>query len=155
MRVPSEVTPTTLTYASAIAGTLSFASVGAITRGRANVLPGALMGGLIGYSGQGVYNYYDKQHTASLTPDAPPKPPILDRIMSSKFFPLRKMSDEEYLGILQEKLWKIKAEIAVLDDDLAKLRAEESQGVVETEQKRANEDAESEETRKKAKRREG
>lgn len=154
-RVPSEVTPSTLTYASALAGTLSFASVGAVTRGRANILPGAVMGGLVGYSGQSVYNYYDKQHTASLAPNAPPESPILERIMNSRFFPLRKVSDDEYLGVLQEKLWKVKAEIAVLDDDLAKLRREESARAVGTEEKSAKVDAEREEERKKAKMREG
>jgi len=125
-RDPSTITQSTFTTASTIAGSLSFATVGALTRGRANILPGALIGGIAGWSGQGVYNYYDKQHTTSLDPDAPPQQSIIDRITKSKYFPMRKLSDDEYQGMLEEKLLRVKANIAVLDDDLAALKGKQS-----------------------------
>jgi len=79
----------------------------------------------VGWSGQGVYNYYDKQHTISLDPDVPPRQSIIDKITKSKYFPMRKLSDGEYQGMLEEKLLRVNADIAVLDDDLAALKGKQ------------------------------
>ena len=45
--------------------------------------------------------------------------------LSSKWSPLRKMSDEEYEGYMSERMLKVEAEIALIDDKIAELRAEE------------------------------
>jgi len=144
--------------ASTIAGSLSFAAVGAVTRGRANILPGALTGGVAGWAGQGVYNYYDRQHTASLDPNAPPRVSIVDRVTKSKYFPMRKLSDEEYQSMLEEKLLAVKANIAVLDDDLAALKGEQSRPDElerSAEEQKLSTKVISDEGRQKLKRREG
>lgn len=115
------------------------------------------MGGLAGFAGQNVYSYFDERHTESLK-DEGPKMGVVERVMSSKWFPLRKMSDEEYLGILEEKLWKIKAEIAIREEDLAKLKGKgEPNGGVKTgdQENKLKANPESEQQRKKVKRREG
>ena len=48
---------------------------------------------------------------------------LFDRIMSSKWSPMKKLTDEEYENMLQERLVRIEAEIALLDDDLNKLKS--------------------------------
>lgn len=45
--------------------------------------------------------------------------------LSSKWSPLRKMSDEEYENFMQEKMLKVEAEMALIDDKIAELREEE------------------------------
>lgn len=45
--------------------------------------------------------------------------------LSSKWSPLRKLSDEEYEKIMSEKMLKVEAEIALIDDKIAELREEE------------------------------
>lgn len=45
--------------------------------------------------------------------------------LSSKWSPLRKMSDEEYENFMSEKMLKVEAEIALIDDKIAELQEEE------------------------------
>lgn len=45
--------------------------------------------------------------------------------LSSKWSPLRKLSDEEYENFISEKMLKVEAEIALIDDKIAELREEE------------------------------
>jgi hypothetical protein len=50
-----------------------------------------------------------------------PSKPIAQRMAESKWIPLRHLSDEEYRGILSEKLLSIEAEIALLDEKIEQL----------------------------------
>lgn len=47
--------------------------------------------------------------------------PLMQRMAESKWVPLRTLSDEEYRGMLSEKLLSIEAEIALLDDKIEEL----------------------------------
>jgi len=47
-RVQQEITPNTYVWASGLSGAVSFAIVGGLTRGRHNVIPGTIMGSLLG-----------------------------------------------------------------------------------------------------------
>jgi hypothetical protein len=47
--------------------------------------------------------------------------PLVQRLAESKWIPLRTLSDEEYRGMLGEKLLSVEAEIALLDDKIAEL----------------------------------
>jgi hypothetical protein len=50
-----------------------------------------------------------------------PSKPLAQRLAESKWIPLRTLSDEEYRGMLGEKLLSVEAEIALLDDKIAEL----------------------------------
>jgi len=121
-RVEDEITPQTNVYASAFAGGLSAAGVGALTRGRANVIPGAIMGTLTGYIGQKGYSMLDKQHTVAVTLNDEAKEPIWQQLANSKYSPVTVLSNEQYEAMLKEKLLRVDTEIAVIDDDIANLR---------------------------------
>ena len=63
--------------------------------------------------------------------DAPSKP-FLQRLADSKWVPLRSLSDDDYRGMLSEKLLSIEAEVALLDEkiqELEKVKAVGSEGV--------------------------
>ena len=47
--------------------------------------------------------------------------PFLQRMADSKWIPLKSLSDDDYRGILGEKLLSIEAEIALLDEKIAEL----------------------------------
>ena len=44
----------------------------------------------------------------------------------SKLSPLKKLTDKEYEDYLEEKLLKVETEIALIDDRIAELRAQEA-----------------------------
>lgn len=46
---------------------------------------------------------------------------IVQRIVDSKWVPLRSLSDEEYRHMLSEKLLGIEAEIAIIDEKILEL----------------------------------
>lgn len=90
--------------------------------GRANVIPGTIIGSLSGYLGQSAFNILDDQHTAAIVSTAEPKEPLWRKAVRSRFSPVTLLSDEEYRKILEGKLLRVDAEIAVLDDDIASLK---------------------------------
>jgi hypothetical protein len=136
-REPESITPQTRTYVSTVSGALTFAMVGAVTRklhlsatrflgliyskgGRKNVIPGTIMGSLLGFTGQCIYNALDAHNTKSLS--EPVKEPIWRRAMKSEWSPVKALTDEEYSKILQDKLLRVEVDIAVIDDDIAMLK---------------------------------
>ncbi|KAJ4423929.1 hypothetical protein N0V82_001357 [Gnomoniopsis sp. IMI 355080] len=46
-----------------------------------------------------------------------------DSWLDSKWSPMKKLTDKEYENILEEKLLRLDAEIAIIDDDVAALKA--------------------------------
>lgn len=81
----------------------------------------ALFGGL----GQSLYNILDaRQLERSLLPvtEEQAKDSLWRRVANSKYSPMKVLSDEEYEKILEAKLLRVDAEIAVIDDDIEKLR---------------------------------
>lgn len=62
-------------------------------------------------------NFYD--------PDRPKKS-ILDRIAGSRWVPMRSLSNEQYESILNTKINKLDAEIAMIDDEINALKTQKS-----------------------------
>jgi hypothetical protein len=46
---------------------------------------------------------------------------------SSPWSPLQKLSDEEYVSMMQEKILRVDADIALIDDRIAKLREKQQE----------------------------
>lgn len=110
--------PSDRTKASALAGGISGGASGLLFRGRQNALPGALVLAAFGFVGQTVVNRWQ----ARPVDDKPSKG--FWRSITPEFSWMRHMSNEEYAGMLREKLMKVDVEIAVLDDKIAALRKE-------------------------------
>ncbi|TVY42424.1 hypothetical protein LSUB1_G001636 [Lachnellula subtilissima] len=103
-----KVTPREKVSASAIAGAFA-GSAGGLLRGRKNILPGAIMFALFGAAGQATAT--DKSEKFSW--------------MNSKWSPMSVLSDAEYEKLLQERLLRVNAEIALVDENIEALRAQE------------------------------
>ncbi|KAH7355770.1 hypothetical protein BKA66DRAFT_474867 [Pyrenochaeta sp. MPI-SDFR-AT-0127] len=110
--------------ASTIAGAFTGFNLGLLFRGPQNVIPGTIMFTLFGWAGQHGYNYLDAKNSAELREQAQlkakgedkPKDTLMQKIAKSKWSPMSVLSDEQYEHMLQEKLLKVEAEIALIDD---------------------------------------
>jgi hypothetical protein len=110
--------------ASTIAGAFTGSSLGLLFRGPRNVIPGTIMFTLFGWSGQHGYNFLDKRNSQELREKAhlraigedKPKDSFLTKIAKSKWSPMSVLTDEQYEEMLQEKLLKVEAEIAIIDE---------------------------------------
>ncbi|KKK20015.1 hypothetical protein ARAM_004050 [Aspergillus rambellii] len=105
------------TYASAVSGGIAGGGVTRLMGGR--LIPGVVVFSLLGYVGQISYNAIDRWQLEQA--NAPSKP-ILQRIADSKWIPLKALSDDEYRGILHEKLLSIEAEMALIDEKIEELQ---------------------------------
>ncbi|KAJ4362370.1 hypothetical protein N0V83_010463 [Neocucurbitaria cava] len=116
--------------ASTIAGAFTGLSLGFIFRGYRNVVPGTIMFALFGFAGQHGYNYLDARNSDELREQAKlqangddtPKENLMARFAKSKWSPMSVLSDEEYVDMMQEKLLKVEAEIAIIDDRIEGFR---------------------------------
>ncbi|KAJ6062089.1 uncharacterized protein N7446_006209 [Penicillium canescens] len=108
--------PKERTYVSALCGGVAGGSVTKLMGGR--LVPGAIIFSLLGYCGQSVFNRVDAWQMANANNSSKP---LVQRMAESKWIPLRTLSDEEYRGMLGEKLLSVEAEIALLDDKIAEL----------------------------------
>ncbi|KAK1979703.1 hypothetical protein LZ30DRAFT_725373 [Colletotrichum cereale] len=99
--------------ASAIAGGTA-GMVGGLIRGPKNIVPGVIVFSLIGGTGQAFYNSMQ---------DRPEVTEKKKSFFESSWSPLKKLSDDEYREMIDEKMLKIDAEIALIDDKLVELRA--------------------------------
>ncbi|EOA87281.1 hypothetical protein ACJQWK_10139 [Exserohilum turcicum] len=121
--------------ASAIAGGSTGFTLGFLFRGPRNVIPGTLMFSTLGWLGQHGYNYLDDRHSGQLREEAElkargeekPKETLMDKIAKSKWSPMQVLTDEDYDKLMQEKLLRVEAEIAVIDDKIEALRKEAAQ----------------------------
>ncbi|CBF78572.1 uncharacterized protein ANIA_07347 [Aspergillus nidulans FGSC A4] len=105
------------TYASTISGGVAGGAVTKLMGGR--LIPGLVVFSLFGYVGQVSYNAIDKWQLAQANT---PSKPFLTRIAESKWVPLKSLTDDEYRGILSEKLLTIEAEIALIDEKIEELQ---------------------------------
>ncbi|CAG8221852.1 unnamed protein product [Penicillium salamii] len=103
-------------YASALCGGIAGGGVTKLMGGR--LVPGAIIFSLLGYCGQSVFNKVDAWQLENANTTSKP---FMQRMADSKWIPLRSLSDEEYRGMLGEKLLSIEAEIALLDDKIEEL----------------------------------
>lgn len=89
-----------------------------LTGGR--LVPGLVIFSLLGYGGQSAFNMVDAWQMGR---DPTPSKPLMQRMADSKWIPLRHLSDEEYRGMLNEKLLSVEAEIALLDEKIEELES--------------------------------
>jgi hypothetical protein len=116
--------PSDKVRASTIAGAFTGSSLGMLFRGPRNVIPGTMMFTLFGWSGQHGYNFLDKRNSQELRDQAhlraigedKPKDSLVTKFAKSKWSPMSVLTDEQYEEMLQEKLLKVEAEIAIIDD---------------------------------------
>lgn len=96
------------------------------TGGPRNIIPGVLffstLGGSTAYLSQKFQGREPKERTS---------------IFSSKWSPLKKLSDQEYEKLLEEKILKLDAEIAIINENIAALK-DSDQSSDETPQKPAS-----------------
>ncbi|KAL2135447.1 hypothetical protein VTI74DRAFT_8433 [Chaetomium olivicolor] len=113
-----EQTPRDKLKASTVAGGVA-GTIGGALRGPRNILPGALMFSLFGAGGQAIVNWRAaKAANAPLT---------TNKGFWSRWSPVTALSDEDYANLLEEKLLRVEADIAVVDDHIKELRESERQ----------------------------
>ncbi|KAF2225890.1 hypothetical protein BDZ85DRAFT_192682, partial [Elsinoe ampelina] len=120
-------TPRQRTYASTIAGGFTGVVMGWLTRGKRNVLPGAIMFSIFGASGQGLYNLLDATNSRTLD-EGSEKQGMMEWIAKQKWSPFSILTDAEYENILKEKILKLDVEIALIDDRIGALRTKAESG---------------------------
>ncbi|KAI4168187.1 MAG: hypothetical protein LQ343_006573 [Gyalolechia ehrenbergii] len=120
---------------STLAGGITGGTAGAVLRGRANIIPGMIMFSLFGFAGQHLYNALDSRQSSrilssptSTQGDVPSENAVRDqprwkRILNSKYSPMKVLSDEQYEEMLREQLVRVDAEIALVDEEIEKVRA--------------------------------
>jgi hypothetical protein len=124
----TDLNPTTSdkVHASAVAGGLTGFNLGLLFRGPRNVIPGTIMFTLFGWAGQHGYNYLDARNSSELREQAElkargqdkPKDNFMTKIAKSKWSPMQVLTDEAYEEMMQEKLLRVEAQIAVIDDKI-------------------------------------
>ncbi|AEO57867.1 hypothetical protein MYCTH_2304576 [Thermothelomyces thermophilus ATCC 42464] len=117
-RGKQEPSPSDKIKASTVAGGVA-GTFGGMLRGPRNIIPGAIVFSLLGAGGQGIANW-----RAARVDDAGPKP---EKGFWSSWSPIKQLSDADYENILEEKLLRVEADIALIDDRIKELRASESQ----------------------------
>ncbi|OLN85703.1 hypothetical protein CCHL11_08294 [Colletotrichum chlorophyti] len=100
--------------ASAIAGGTA-GMVGGLIRGPRNIIPGVIVFSLVGGTGQAILNGVQGKSSEPAEEKT--------SILSSSWSPLRKLTDNEYREMIDEKMLKIDAEIALIDEKIVELRA--------------------------------
>ncbi|KAI0145891.1 hypothetical protein F4776DRAFT_382176 [Hypoxylon sp. NC0597] len=109
------LTPSDLVKASGVAGGVS-GMVGGMFRGPRNIIPGILVFGTLGATSTYLSQRFKNK---SKEDESKPKSSWLD----SKWSPLKRLSDKDYEEKLEEKILRINAEISIIDDNIASLRA--------------------------------
>ena len=89
------------------------------------MIPGAIMFAIFGATGQALYNVVDARKSRLVESVEKPKNSWLD----SKWSPVKVLTDTEYENMLQEKLLRVNAEIALIDENIEALRAQEREMV--------------------------
>ncbi|KAI9758648.1 MAG: hypothetical protein M4579_002959 [Chaenotheca gracillima] len=102
------------------------AQVGLFTGGRRHVIPGATTHSIVGLVGQATYSHVKADTIDSGGAKPQHKNPIWVRLLSSKWSPTKVLTDEEYEAILQEKLLRVNADIAIVDENIRNLVKEQS-----------------------------
>ena len=84
------------------------------------MLPGMLVWGVLGLAGQVAVDVAAPKIEESRKQSNGPG--LIERIASSKWSPMTRLSDEEYERMLKERLLRVEAEIALVDEDIAKVK---------------------------------
>lgn len=129
--------------ASTIAGAFTGLSLGLLFRGPRNALPGTFMFSIFGYAGQKGYNFLDNKNSEEIREDAAmaargeKRKNWLERLAEKKWSPMEVLTDERYEEMLQEKLLKLEAEIAIIDDKIEGFRQKAKEMAVKRAQEQA------------------
>lgn len=86
---------------------------------------------IFGAGGQWLYNRADARHMAQEAEGDSGQG--WQRILDSKWSPMKVLTDEDYERMLHEKLLNINARIAMIDDQKAALEARKQANVLESE----------------------
>ncbi|KAM3088184.1 hypothetical protein ACMFMG_002241 [Clarireedia jacksonii] len=109
------------TLAASLAG-----ATGGLLRGRKNVLSGFFVFGAIGYLGQWMYDAVDGRKMENVNSGGTAEGGSeRETWMRSKWVPWKALTDEEYEALLKEKLLRVDAEIALLDESLERLKRQQ------------------------------
>lgn len=82
---------------------------------------------IFGFVGQALYNTYDKTLQPVSADRGPAGKNFLQRLADKKWTPFTVLTDAEYEDMLKEKLLRLEAELAVVDDRIAELRVKDAQ----------------------------
>jgi hypothetical protein len=126
--------------ASGIGGAVAGMAGGAIRGRLSNVAAGAVVLGTVGWGAQRfVGRWWDRRmglesgevssdrrlmRASKAVTDTDDNVNVVQRMSKSRFNPMRRLTDEEYEGMLKEKLIKVEAELALVDEDIVKLELE-------------------------------
>lgn len=108
LNTQSVASPAQKVRARAIAGIASVISAALIVRSPRSVLPDAAAFSLLGARGQFAVNKwyaFEKSYVKTTG------------WLDMKWSPMRRLSDEEYANILREKVIRLKADIAIIDEN--------------------------------------
>jgi len=105
---------------SSLAGSFAGMTGGAL-RGRGNIIPGAIVFGLMGLGGQASYVAFERRAESPTE-----SRPLLDRLSDSTWWPLKSISDADYERELTEKVIGLEADIAMIDEKVAALKQDSS-----------------------------
>ncbi|KAL7273052.1 hypothetical protein RUND412_004110 [Rhizina undulata] len=117
-------------YISGISGAVTGCTLGLLLRGRSNAIPGAMVWGLLGMGGQYAYNLADtrrtedviKQQSVSQVQQEGPAPSLWERYLRSRWSPVKPLTHEEYENLIKEKLLAVEADIAIMNEEIEKLK---------------------------------
>lgn len=85
-------------------------------RGPRSILPGAVVFSLLGAGGQLASNSWSGSETS---------PKKTSSWFTSKWSPMTKLSDEDYKAMLEDKILRVEADLAILDENRAALVSEQ------------------------------
>lgn len=88
---------------------------------------------ILGYVGQRGYTWADERHSERVAIAAewdpsqprPKKVGMWERVAQMKWSPMKTLSDDEYANILREKMLAMDAQIALVDEEVERLKEEE------------------------------
>lgn len=117
---------------SAFTASLTGAVYGGAVRGPRSILPGAIMFGLIGGAGQGLYTRLDTKHYEQKVEEimleedgvSPRHVGWKEKAFNSRWSPLKKMTAEEFELAMQNKIDRIDIEMALVRDEIERLKGE-------------------------------
>jgi hypothetical protein len=78
---------------------------------------------IFGLVGQTIYNFADARHSEMQQSGSETlQKSTWENLLNSRWSPVKALSDREYERMLEEKLLQLDAEIALVDEDIAKLK---------------------------------
>ncbi|KAL7791891.1 hypothetical protein V8C37DRAFT_381668 [Trichoderma ceciliae] len=109
-----QLRPVDKTIASTIGGSTAGAVAGLI-RGPGKIIPAMAVWGVLGAGGQIVANSISSRKPKVKNED--------DSWLRSKWSPLKKLTDREYIDMMEEKILRVEVDIALIDDRIAELKS--------------------------------